>query len=891
MGYKPRNIYDILNLKAIIPLIIISLIFSSQYAFFMDAAEGAGFPGYTISGLVRNNEGVAIKNASVSVENMRTGDIEITATDMIGRYIVDISNYPSGYLVGDMILSSAFKNGFGGNNTGLVLSSGSGSIINITIEDVLVPEFHDLDCIGDRSDELIIFSVNVSDNIEVTGVDVFYLTPSMSDFSPMAMVLNSGNSSNGVWSAQIPDVEVTGLMYYYFSAMDSSSNINATSIMSKEILHGNSHSFSIFLPASTVAGEEFSMIVNVLDKYGNQVTDYSQEIVLKTTDPYYPDGEIGSYTFSISDNGSHVFDLVQLFKAGPQWLEAEEKDNASMNGASMILVISSIPDAIVLVPDNSTITAGDPQPYVLILHDEYANPTFANMDYEFSLSSESATGTFSSGSTITISSGEAQAIFYYSDTTASPSSTMSITAYNSILGSCNASIRVISSNGSHWAITPDHYTSPAGEMILLTIQLIDQFGNQANVNTTTDIQLMTSSETGIFLTNDSVVRTLSITPEDDAIYCYYLDNVSHNAPTVIRMNNGTFYGDGLSIFNISSAIVTDIQLKAEFDTYIAGQDFDLSIYAFDIFGNLATPSGYTFMVMSTDEQALNKTVSSTGTPIEVFEYALFTSGPQKISVKVLDEDISSNITLNILSNVMDKLKISTMGHVDAGEPFSCVVSILDGFDNTVMNYSGDVEFFSDDTYPAVLPPPYTYSVQDKGSHLFKDSFILYITPSKNLTAMALNENISITQEITILDNSRPSAFFDHGAYPEINMDKMIFNLQVFDNIQIEEVKMYYSFDDLTYSCVNMSQVSGNYSTGIGNYSTEFSISTTGDLHVYFSVSDGSNIVDVYGPQDMPYMFNVAHDDYELLVYIIVFVLLASIIASVVIFSIQKGLKP
>ncbi len=888
MGHDPlksRAVY----LKTAVALIVFLMLTSASQQILLDGARG-DFPGYTITGLVRNEEAIAIKNASVTVENLRTGDVQSTTTDLLGRYTVDLSDYPAGYQVGDIVLSSAFKNGFGGSNTGEIFSGQSGTIVNITITDVLVPEFANPSCTGNKADEPLDFSVNVSDNIEIMEVYLYCLPPNGADFEAHIMAQTSGNFSDGEWEVQLPDIKVTGTLYYYFSAEDTSGNKNTTSIFTREIVHGDVFSFSVNAPVSTVAGEDFTITIIAQDIYGNVVTNYSEEVAVGTNDPTYPSGGITSYDFTPGDNGSHDIHDIKLYKTPSQWLYVEDVSNGGVNGSSLVMVSPGEPDALGIVPDNSTVPAGHLQLYTLILYDEYMNPTAADMDYEIGLSSDSATGQFIPLPDVTLKEGEGQVFVFYNDTISSPFTTSTITADNPALGTAVASIRIISSNGSYWTIEPDYHTAAAGEMILLSIQLKDSFGNPVTMSEDTEIKLMTSSDSGIFLTNASVIETITMAAGDDIVYCYYLDNVSRNIPTIIRINNGTFCGDGLSVINITSSDVSRIQLQTDGDMHIAGREIDLTLSVFDAHDNPTVFSTTAFRLSSTDELADDIVLNLSGNGFAGFVYTLYTSGPQELTAEIVGKNIESFISLNIMHGLINDLKISAIYEVEAGKPFSCVLTILDLYNNTVVNYSGEVGFSSDDEYPAVLPSPYIFSASDGGSHLFENEFILYTTPSRKITALAMNEDISITEEVSVFDNVMPTAEFNREGYENNLGPDAEFTIRVSDNIRIEKVRLHYSYDNTTFSYVDMTQATGNYSSGMGNYSAEISGLPSGNLYIYFSVFDGSNVVKVFDNGGVPYIFEVNNESNHLLIYVILIVLISGIIASILFYAKQKSIK-
>src|SRR5262249_60594851 len=67
----------------------------------------------------------------------------------------------------------------------------------------------------------------------------------------------------------------------------------------------------------------------------------------------------------------------------------------------------------------------------------------------------------------------------------------------------------------------------------------------------------------------------------------------------------------------------------------------------------------------------------------------------------------------------DHFLLSVPTGASAGVPFDLVVTVQDQYGNTVTGYAGTVHFTTDDPDPsAALPPDYTFTADDAGTHTF-----------------------------------------------------------------------------------------------------------------------------------------------------------------------------
>src|SRR5262249_29552050 len=99
--------------------------------------------------------------------------------------------------------------------------------------------------------------------------------------------------------------------------------------------------YSISAPATTVAGQPFSMTVTA-QKFDNTTnTGYLGTISFTTTDPGTGKVLPGNYTFLPADMGVHTFTGVVLVTAGPQTITGTDFNNSSISGISNTILVNA----------------------------------------------------------------------------------------------------------------------------------------------------------------------------------------------------------------------------------------------------------------------------------------------------------------------------------------------------------------------------------------------------------------------------------------------------------------------------------------------------------------------------------------------------------------------
>ena len=121
-------------------------------------------------------------------------------------------------------------------------------------------------------------------------------------------------------------------------------------------------------PGSATAGTPFNVTVTAMDSNGNVVTGYTGTVVFTSTEP---NPQPTDYTFTSSDNGSHVF-AATLFTAGTETVLARDAVNEALTATAAVNV-QAAPASHYLIATPTTISSGQPFDLILIGLDPYDN--------------------------------------------------------------------------------------------------------------------------------------------------------------------------------------------------------------------------------------------------------------------------------------------------------------------------------------------------------------------------------------------------------------------------------------------------------------------------------------------------------------------------------------
>jgi hypothetical protein len=227
---------------------------------------------------------------------------------------------------------------------------------------------------------------------------------------------------------------------------------------------------------------------------------------------------------------------------------------------------------------------------------------------------------------------------------------------------------------------------------------------------------------------------------------------SRHDPTT--SNQPTLTIDYTTSATASSLAVTDFP-----STVTAGDAGTVTVTAQDAMGNTFT--GYTGTVhfTSSDPQVsagtglpADYTFTPTDAGVHVFNVMLTAAGTQSITVT---DTASTSITgtqsgITVNPAAADHLAITGPPSAASGEAFDITVMVLDAYNNVVVGYTGTITFMSSDSAP-MLPPDYTFTADDMGSHTFTAETTLFdVNPMATITAQDTGDsNIQGTLTLSI----------------------------------------------------------------------------------------------------------------------------------------------
>jgi hypothetical protein len=123
-------------------------------------------------------------------------------------------------------------------------------------------------------------------------------------------------------------------------------------------------------------------------------------------------------------------------------------------------------------------------------------------------------------------------------------------------------------------------------------------------------------------------------------------------------------------------------------------------------------------------------------------------------------------------------QIQAPANVTSGTPFDVVVTALDAYGHTAVGYLGSVTFSSSDMDPAVvLPPSYTFTTSDQGSHTFVGGFTLVTGGSQLINATDTADGSIIgSATVTVAPGPLPppgGGSARSGSNPRASMDQPV----------------------------------------------------------------------------------------------------------------------
>jgi hypothetical protein len=462
---------------------------------------------------------------------------------------------------------------------------------------------------------------------------------------------------------------------------------------------------ALVAPSASTAGATFLVTVRAQDAYGNVVPSYTGTVHFASSD-----GRAAlpaDYTFTSNDAGSHTFfpNGVTLFTAGSQSVTVTA---SGMTAASGTVMVSPGAAASLSLAAPATATAGTGITVTLTARDAYGNTATG---YAGTVHFRSTDGQAVLPGDYPFTAGDAGVHSF--GATLKTAGNQSLTATDGTL-SASAAVAVNAAAASSLRVTAPA-AATAGAAFDVTVTALDPYQNVATgyagkIHFTSSDSRPTLPADYTFTAGDAGTHTFAAGAT--------LDTAGTQTVTATDPASGSLT-DTASVA-VSPAAASSLRLTTP-STSTAGAAFDVTVTAFDPFGNTAAGYAGTVHFASSDGQASlpgNYTFlgSDAGTHTFVGGVTLFTSGNQSVSVSAAGVSAGSG-TVAVSPAAAATLTLAAPGSTTAGSAFTATLTARDAYGNVATGYTGTVHFTSTDGQ-ASLPADYTFGAADAGMHSF-----------------------------------------------------------------------------------------------------------------------------------------------------------------------------
>jgi hypothetical protein len=447
----------------------------------------------------------------------------------------------------------------------------------------------------------------------------------------------------------------------------------------------------------------FPVTVTAVDANGNVVPGFQGTVGVSGAG-----ANVTSYTFTPADAGSHTINAAAVeYAAGIDTVTVTSP--FLPNGSATVNVVAGAPAKLQLTAD-TTATAGQPANVTVSTYDAYGNFVtnytgtvhFASSDVQSNLPAD-----------YTFTSADAgQHTFSATLKTAGPQSITATDILMSSMGGRSNSVSVAPAAAQSLSVMGGG--GYIGSANAVTISAIDAYGNVAT-GYTGMIHLGTSDPTSITsadaaLTNGSGVFT--VTP------------MTLGGQTLTAVDTATGMLLGSENINVTPGWGVRFTATPLASTQ-AGQTQNMTITAYDAFGNVSTVYTGTIRVATTDPQAplTYYSFSAANAGVITIPVTFKTAGTQSITVSdYVDPAVTvTQASIQVSPGAATSIAATALHGGTAGVAQSITITARDAYGNVATSYQGTLAFSSSDSQ-AVLPATYTFTPADAGTHTFSVTF-------------------------------------------------------------------------------------------------------------------------------------------------------------------------
>jgi hypothetical protein len=486
------------------------------------------------------------------------------------------------------------------------------------------------------------------------------------------------------------------------------------------------------VPSTAVAGNAVAFTVTAFDANGNVATGYAGTVHLTSTD-----GQAvlpADYSFTATDNGTHTF-TTTLKTAGGQTVTATDTQDSSVVGSGTVTVTPGSIASLQIIPSVNQATAGTPLAVTVTAVDAYGNIATG------------FTGTVHFTSSDPLAMLPADYTFTAGD--------YGTHAFNSVLGTPGFQSLTVSDMANHTGTVSGLRVSPAsflvldfpasvtaGQVTAFTVTVLDSLGNVATGYYTGTIHF-TSSDPRAGLPAD---YTFTAADAGQHTFQVALYTAGTQSLTATDTADGTYTGTQSGIA-VRPAAFSAFRVSGFSSPVVAGTAGSFTVTAQDAYGNTLPDYAGTVTFSSTDPLAVlpaDYTFTAADGGVHTFSATLATAGPQALTAVDLAANVrGSQGGILVTPGVVSALVLSGFPSPGGARTLnSFTVTAVDAFGNTVTDYRGTVRF-SSDASGVLLPPDYTFTASDAGSHTFD---ALFLTPGTYYLRVVDAQSGSLTGE-------------------------------------------------------------------------------------------------------------------------------------------------
>jgi hypothetical protein len=243
---------------------------------------------------------------------------------------------------------------------------------------------------------------------------------------------------------------------------------------------------------------------------------------------------------------------------------------------------------------------------------------------------------------------------------------------------------------------------------------------------------------------------------------------------------------GSATITVSPSSASAIHLTAP-STTVAGTVFNVTVTAFDAYGNVATGYTGTVILTSSDHEFMSSeyTFAQSDGGTHTFSARLFIAGTQTVVVQDAENGaFTKSATVAVQASQAEQFLVTAPSTVSSGVQFEVIVIAVDSYGNIATNYQGTVTLTSTDTAPGVtLPTPYTFTIGsegDNGVHDFVGGVTLVMPGNQTITVSdAAN---AITGNATVTVSPPPGGDASKPQTPITNVGQPVHRLVLLDRL-------------------------------------------------------------------------------------------------------------